>query len=106
MQQDIAPAPAPPAVPTVAPPARKRIGEILIERGRLDAAGLDPALRLPQETHEKIRGLPVPPRPVGERARARAPPPHPRLPLIRPARPPRPPHPPEHTHAPLPPPRA
>jgi general secretion pathway protein E len=33
---------------------RKRIGEILIERGKLDAAGLDRALRLQQETHEKL----------------------------------------------------
>ena len=38
-------------------PARKRIGEILIERGKLDAAGLDRALRLQQETHEKIGAL-------------------------------------------------
>ena len=52
-QQDIAAAPATPAEP-VASPARKRIGEILIERGKLDAAGLDRALRLQQETHEKL----------------------------------------------------
>ena len=37
--------------------ARKRIGEILIERGKLDAAGLERALRLQQETHEKLGGL-------------------------------------------------
>jgi general secretion pathway protein E len=59
-QQDIAPAapavspaPAAPAA-SPAPVARKRIGEILIERGKLDAAGLDRALRLQQETHEKL----------------------------------------------------
>jgi general secretion pathway protein E len=39
------------------PPARERIGEILIERGKLDAAGLDRALRLQQETHEKLGAL-------------------------------------------------
>ena len=38
-------------------PARKRIGEILIERGKLDAAGLERALRLQQETHEKLGAL-------------------------------------------------
>jgi len=53
-QQDIAAAPATQAEPSVASPARKRIGEILIERGKLDAAGLDRALRLQQETHEKL----------------------------------------------------
>jgi general secretion pathway protein E len=37
--------------------ARKRIGEILIERGKLDAAGLERALRLQEETHEKLGGL-------------------------------------------------
>ena len=37
--------------------ARKRLGEILIERGKLDAAGLDRALRLQQETPEKIGAL-------------------------------------------------
>jgi len=42
---------------TLDAPARKRIGEILIERGKLDAAGLDRALRLQQETHEKIGAL-------------------------------------------------
>jgi general secretion pathway protein E len=36
---------------------RKRIGEILVERGKLDAAGLERALRLQQETHEKLGGL-------------------------------------------------
>ncbi len=46
---------APP--PEAARPARKRIGEILIERGRLDAAGLDRALRMQQETGEKIGSL-------------------------------------------------
>src|SRR5215470_10246430 len=38
-------------------PARKRIGEILIERGKLDAPGLERALRLQQETHEKLGAL-------------------------------------------------
>ena len=38
-------------------PARKRIGEILIERGKLDAAGLERALRMQQETHEKLGAL-------------------------------------------------
>src|SRR6516162_1812929 len=37
--------------------APKRIGEILIERGKLDAAGLERALRLQQETHEKLGAL-------------------------------------------------
>jgi general secretion pathway protein E len=55
-QQDIAPL-APPPQPRVAPVVRKRIGEILIERGRLDAAGLDRALRVQQETGEKIGAL-------------------------------------------------
>src|SRR5262245_27263872 len=36
---------------------RKRIGEILIERGRLDAAGLDRALRVQQESGEKLGAL-------------------------------------------------
>jgi len=40
-----------------AAPPRKRIGEILIERGKLDAAGLERALRLQQETHEKLGAL-------------------------------------------------
>jgi general secretion pathway protein E len=39
------------------PPPRKRIGEILIERGKLDVAGLERALRLQQETHEKLGAL-------------------------------------------------
>jgi general secretion pathway protein E len=54
-QQDIAPL-APPQ-PRAAPAVRKRIGEILLERGRLDAAGLDRALRVQQETGEKIGAL-------------------------------------------------
>jgi general secretion pathway protein E len=40
-----------------AAPVQKNIGEILIERGKLDAAGLDRALRLQQETHEKLGTL-------------------------------------------------
>ena len=36
---------------------RKRIGEILIERGKLDAAGLERALRLQQESGEKLGAL-------------------------------------------------
>jgi general secretion pathway protein E len=43
-----------PATAAAAAPIRKRIGEILIERGKLDAGGLDRALRLQQETHEKL----------------------------------------------------
>jgi general secretion pathway protein E len=35
-------------------PERKRLGEILIERGKLDAAGLDRALRIQQESGEKL----------------------------------------------------
>ena len=35
-------------------PVRKRLGEILIERGKLDAAGLERALRLQQESGEKL----------------------------------------------------
>jgi general secretion pathway protein E len=46
-----------PATAAAVAPIRKRIGEILIERGKLDAAGLDRALRLQQETHEKLGGL-------------------------------------------------
>jgi general secretion pathway protein E len=42
---------------TAARPARRRIGEILIERGRLDAVGLDRALRMQQETGEKLGAL-------------------------------------------------
>jgi general secretion pathway protein E len=43
-----------PATAAAAAPTRKRIGEILIERGKVDAAGLDRALRLQLETHEKL----------------------------------------------------
>jgi general secretion pathway protein E len=53
---DIASSTSAPAA-TAVPPARKRIGEILIERGRLDAVGLDRALRMQQETGEKIGSL-------------------------------------------------
>jgi general secretion pathway protein E len=35
-------------------PERKRLGEILIERGKLDAAGLDRALRLQQDSGERL----------------------------------------------------
>ena len=35
-------------------PVRKRLGEILIERGKLDAAGLERALRLQQESGDKL----------------------------------------------------
>ena len=38
-------------------PARKRLGEILIERGKLDAAGLDRALRVQQDSGEKLGAL-------------------------------------------------
>jgi len=38
-------------------PARKRIGELLIERGKLDAATLERALRLQQESGEKLGAL-------------------------------------------------
>jgi general secretion pathway protein E len=38
-------------------PARKRLGEILIERGKLDQAALDRALRLQQESGEKLGSL-------------------------------------------------
>ena len=34
--------------------ARKRLGEILIDRGKLDPTGLERALRLQQDTPEKI----------------------------------------------------
>jgi general secretion pathway protein E len=37
--------------------ARKRLGEILIERGKLDAANLERALRLQSETGEKLGAL-------------------------------------------------
>ncbi len=35
-------------------PARKRLGEVLIERGKLDAVALERALRLQQESGEKL----------------------------------------------------
>ncbi len=38
-------------------PARKRLGEILVERGKLDAATLERALRLQQESGERIGAL-------------------------------------------------
>jgi general secretion pathway protein E len=38
-------------------PTRKRLGEILIERGKLDSAGLDRALRLQQESGDKLGAL-------------------------------------------------
>jgi general secretion pathway protein E len=38
-------------------PARKRLGEILVERGKLDAAGLDRALRVQQDSREKLGAL-------------------------------------------------
>src|SRR5664279_3785758 len=38
-------------------PIRKRLGEILIERGKLDAAGLERALRLQQESGDKLGAL-------------------------------------------------
>ena len=37
------------------PPPRKRLGEILIERGKLDAAGLERALRLQQDARREAR---------------------------------------------------
>jgi general secretion pathway protein E len=50
---------APPQERTAAleTPARKRLGEILVERGKLDAAALERALRLQQESGEKIGAL-------------------------------------------------
>jgi len=42
---------------TVDAPARKRLGEILIERGKLDAGALDRALRLQQDTGERLGAL-------------------------------------------------
>ena len=39
------------------PPARKRLGEILIERGKLDQANLDRALRLQGESGERLGAL-------------------------------------------------
>ena len=38
-------------------PVRKRIGDILIERGKLDAATLERALRLQQESGERLGAL-------------------------------------------------
>jgi len=38
-------------------PVHKRIGELLIERGKLDAAGLERALRLQQESGDKLGAL-------------------------------------------------
>ena len=38
-------------------PIRKRLGEILIERGKLDAGGLERALRLQQESGDKLGAL-------------------------------------------------
>ena len=38
-------------------PIRKRLGEMLIERGKLDAAGLERALRLQQESGDKLGAL-------------------------------------------------
>src|SRR5688572_1794088 len=46
---------APAGIQTTA--VRKRIGEILIERGKLDAAGLERALRLQAESGEKLGAL-------------------------------------------------
>ena len=43
--------------PRVDTAARKRIGEILIERGKLDAAGLERALRVQQDSGEKLGTL-------------------------------------------------
>ena len=60
------------AAESAAVPARKRLGEILIERGKLDAAGLDRALRLQQETHEKVGVLLVTLGLVGQREVAEA----------------------------------
>jgi general secretion pathway protein E len=41
----------------VSTPETKRLGELLIERGKLDAAGLERALRLQQESDEKLGAL-------------------------------------------------
>ena len=38
-------------------PARKRLGELLIERGKLDAVALDRALRLQQDSGDKLGAL-------------------------------------------------
>jgi general secretion pathway protein E len=48
-----------PELSTAAPPTpvRKRLGEILIERGKLDQANLDRALRLQGESGEKLGAL-------------------------------------------------
>src|SRR5512136_1325744 len=43
--------------PIVDVPVRKRLGEILIERGKLDSVALDRALRLQQDTGEKLGAL-------------------------------------------------
>ncbi len=61
-----------PQAEPVSAPVRKRIGEILIERGKLDAAGLERALRLQQETHEKLGALLVTLGLVGQRDVAEA----------------------------------
>src|SRR5512147_1984959 len=37
--------------------SRKRLGELLIERGKLDAAGLERALRVQQESGDKLGAL-------------------------------------------------
>jgi hypothetical protein len=43
--------------PRVDTAVRKRIGEILLERGKVDAAGLERALRVQQESGEKLGSL-------------------------------------------------
>ena len=55
--QDFGATSATPPIPAVVSPPRKRIGEILIERGRLDAAGLERGLRVQQETGEKLGAM-------------------------------------------------
>ena len=45
------------AADSVDAPQRKRLGELLIERGKLDAGGLERALRVQQESGEKIGTL-------------------------------------------------
>ncbi len=47
---------APHVEPTLAP-ARKRLGELLVERGKLEPAALERALRLQQESGERIGAL-------------------------------------------------
>jgi general secretion pathway protein E len=42
------------AATAVDAPERKRLGEMLIERGKLDAAGLDRALRIQEDSGEKL----------------------------------------------------